>query len=309
MYTGFNPNAIRPSINHSDLLFCAIEYKNKAMLEALSKSTAFDNKHFCTFWRLASEKKLTPLVDACNRYMELHLNEIVRDAYVFEHWDKPLLQAIKDKLEKPYDTWCRYASWLEILWFSHHAKFAQLKSQAVENLKKLLNVENVVSVLVASHATGEKGLRSVCVDFIVQNGVNVSTYQSMKNSSGFDQPLAKITDLSQSLKGEVETKVKTTVGNLKQQIPNEKVGFLKQRKQTCSLCKRVVKKEDLSKQLLPSVLVGQKKVLVVCGTCSQLAELVGAGPAGDLQKAPSKSLGISGEIRGASSKSNLGGPK
>lgn len=301
LYTGFNANSLKPSLNASDLLMCAIQYREKSLLEALSTSTSFDTKNFCVFWKLATEMKLTPLVDACDRYLETHLSRIVRDSFVFENWDKELLNKISERLTKPYEQWCFYASWLDILWFAHHAKVPTMKGDAVKNLQLLINVENVVSVLVASHATGEKGLRSVCVDFVVKNGVNVSAYQSMKNNE--EHGINRIADLSQSLRTEVEDKVKTTVGALSKTPTQDKIktGFLTKHKNKCALCKRLMKREDLSKQLLPPVLAGGKKFKIVCSSCGQLAELVGTAGTPKPGGGATGSSGISSD----SSKSDL----
>jgi hypothetical protein len=56
-------------------------------------------------------------------------------------------------------------NWLDLLWLAHNRQMSALKSEAIEQLPKLINIENVVSVLVCAHTIGEK---KVCVSSFLQ---------------------------------------------------------------------------------------------------------------------------------------------
>jgi hypothetical protein len=51
-------------------------------------------------------------------------------------------------------------NWLDLLWLAHNRQMSALKSEAIEQLPKLINIENVVAVLVCAHTIGEKKVSS-----------------------------------------------------------------------------------------------------------------------------------------------------
>jgi len=107
-----------------------------------------------------------------------------------------------------------------VLWFAHHTENADLKRQAVEKLCELINIENVVSVLVAAHTAGEKPLRNKCVDFLIEHAPYVEKFQRMKQHTDYD--LAQVTALSASVRSEFASKVKQRVATLKTDMPKTK---------------------------------------------------------------------------------------
>jgi hypothetical protein len=51
-------------------------------------------------------------------------------------------------------------NWLDLLWLAHNRQIDTLKKEAIDQLSKLINIENVVPVLVCAHAIGEKKVHS-----------------------------------------------------------------------------------------------------------------------------------------------------
>ena len=99
----------------------------------------------------------------------------MRDEDLLKHWDSSLHDLFCNKFEglfpvhlhtelsflESLEKWCHFANWLDILWFAHHTKKLELQKIAAENLKTLINVENVVGIITAAHASGEKEVNCI----------------------------------------------------------------------------------------------------------------------------------------------------
>lgn len=100
--------------------------------------------------------------------MEEQFESIVRDEDSLKEWDEGLIKLFTTKLSGnhelnitddtpgPIEDWSDFANWLDILWFAHHTKNADLRKSAVQNLSTLINVENVVGIITGAHTAGEK---------------------------------------------------------------------------------------------------------------------------------------------------------
>jgi len=205
--------------------------------------------------------------------MEEHFDKVIRSESV-KAWPKDQISDTTQFFKKPFDTWCTFCSWLDVLWFAHHTENADLKSQAVGNLCELINIENVVSVLVAAHTAGEKPLRNKCVDFLIEHAPYVEKFQRMKQHTDYD--LAQVTGLSASVRSEFASKVKQRVSTLKTDMPKTKTkaSIFNKKKRTCTLCKRVVEVSEVRKNVeLPDVF-GHTKPKQICSSCQTLATLI-----------------------------------
>eukprot|EP01127_Copromyxa_protea_P006464 TRINITY_DN1634_c2_g1_i1.p1 TRINITY_DN1634_c2_g1~~TRINITY_DN1634_c2_g1_i1.p1 ORF type:complete len:746 (+),score=88.28 TRINITY_DN1634_c2_g1_i1:644-2881(+) len=273
LYNGFDPMGFNPKMDPAALLVCAVEFQDSGLIDMMSKSNSFSENNVAQIYLAGKQKQLVSIMKSAERFIESQFESIVRDEALLKEWDEDLLKHFTEALSGPFEDWCGFANWLDVLWFGHHTKNADLRKAAAQNLQGLINVENVIGIITAAHTAGEKELRSACVTFLVVHGMNVEEYQRMQSKQGG----FKIGDLSQSVRVEVEGRVKATVKDLHQLKKEEitKVGFLQRRKQTCSLCKRVLQKEQLSKKQVPAVFGPPKKLKPVCKSCDQLTLLLG----------------------------------
>lgn len=88
--------------------------------------------------------------------MEEQFESIVRDEALLKEWDESILSQFTKRLSGPIEDWCDFANWLDILWFAHHTKNSDLRKTAAQNLRSLINVENVVGIITGAHTAGEK---------------------------------------------------------------------------------------------------------------------------------------------------------
>jgi len=224
LYCGFKSD-IDDKLNVAGLFACALEFRDNTLVNMMASTGSFSDDSVVEIWKICKERDLKPIQLAAEQYIIDHFESLVRNKGL-KNWCKTLIKTLTNLLsEKNFSEWCVFASWLDILWFSNQTENKDLQKLAVTKLQKLINCDNVVSILVGAHTAGEKELRSSCVDFIMKQGVSISQYQVMRENK--EKDLAKIGSLSQSLRSEVEGKVKKTVKELHStQQSNSKVGFL-----------------------------------------------------------------------------------
>lgn len=272
LYNGFAPSAFDSKMDVQGLFSCSLAFKDSVLLQMMVDNCSFSVASVGSIWAICLENNLESLQYSAEKYILDNFAAIAREG-VMKAWPPQLLRLVTTLLvEEKHETWSSFASWLDVLWLSYHIEEKHLKSVAVQKLGALLNVENVVAVLVGAHAAGEKELRSKCLDFILLKGVGVAEYQHMKCNKVKD--LSTIYKLSDSVKSEIEGKVKQTVKALPKNSPSpvKKPSFVLRQKNKCALCKRVMEKQNLSKELLPPVF--GSKLKVICFSCKQLSVLV-----------------------------------
>jgi hypothetical protein len=102
----------------------------------------------------------TPSLLAYHRsFIEEQFESIVRDEANLKEWDESLLSHFTKRVSGSLDDWCDFANWLDIMWFAHHTKNSDLRKTAAQNLRTLINVENVVGIITGAHTAGEKEVR------------------------------------------------------------------------------------------------------------------------------------------------------
>lgn len=163
------------------LLACALEYKEHLLIKMMSMCQTFSENNVAQVYlyvlspdstnplRQAKRKKIVALMESAISYIEEQFESIVRDEDLLKEWDESLMSIFAKKLNGkkkshtrcititgPMDDWCGFANWLDILWFAHHTKDAELRKTAAQSLRTLINVENVVGIITGAHTAGEK---------------------------------------------------------------------------------------------------------------------------------------------------------
>jgi len=251
----------------------AIAYRDQNLFAKLASLDVFNGDNVIRLKRIASEYGFKQLEVDATTYMQEHFDKVVRSEYV-KTWPKDMIDETTKMFSGPYSSWCTFCNWLDILWFSHHTENNELKTKAVESLVNLINIENVVPVLVASHNAGEKPLRNKCVDFLIEHAPYVEQFQRMKLHADFD--MCRVATLSASIRGEFISKVKKRVSTLKTDMPKSKakVSMFNKKKRTCNLCKRVVEIIELKQNVVLPEVFGYTKPKQICASCETLATLI-----------------------------------
>jgi len=276
VYTNYELSSLGSKDDLAGMLHVAITYDD----HKLTKIISFDNNLYNPdnighLHKIALENALEQIESESMTYIYTHFDKVVRSPHV-KHWYPTLINKFLDILQGDFKNWCHFSTWLDVLWFSHSTESAQLKATAVAKLHDLINVENVFLVLVAAHVTGEKQLRSTCIDFLVTHGAYVEDFQRMR--AGADIDVSLVGKLSVSIRDEVTKKVRERVSTLRLDTrvsqPKSKVTLFNRKKRTCELCKRVVEPEDLKKDLLLPDVFGLNGNRQVCRSCQSLITLI-----------------------------------
>jgi len=248
--------------------------KNKNCCTCCPRKIYLNPENVASLYVVAKANNLQQLEKESSTYLEQNFDVLVRSKDILAKWPKTLLKEYRTKLNDNFSTWCHFASWLDVLWFGHNTDNQKMKNKAVTKLTELLNVENVVPVLVASHITGLKELRSKCVDYMVLHATNVEEFQRMRTATAHTDKsaLSEITAMSESLRTEVAYLVKKQVHELKNVKSKKAKGFGKNR--TCSLCRRTVDKTLMKNGVYLAPSFGFTKPKSVCPSCEQLNMMI-----------------------------------
>jgi hypothetical protein len=267
-------------VDISQLLELALIYKDQRFLDLFYNPEIYTPENIAKLYLGARQHNLSDLSDSCLCYLMKNFATIVRQTNVLSVWDENFTKDILALYKKDESTW----NWLDLLWLAHNCKMSDMKNEAIENLSKLINIENVVPVLVCAHTTGEKKLRSQCLDYLLTHASDVETYQRMQAYS--EHVLSSIAGLSVSLSKEISQKVSKQVTSLKTAAKSSGLSkkfcsscaqafdYVGTKKHSCTLCKRVVCSNCLAgKEMLPPVF-GYMKRKTVCLNCKQLVSLI-----------------------------------
>jgi len=274
VYSDYHAHSVNSRSDIGGLIQIGIIFKEQKLLQLLSKKDIFKPENVASLYVVAKANNLQQLEKESSTYLEQNFDVLVRSKDILAKWPKTLLKEYRTKLLDDFSTWCHFASWLDVLWFGHNTDNQKMKNKAVAKLTELLNVENVVPVLVASHITGLKELRSKCVDYMVLHATNVEEFQRMRMATAHTDKsaLSEITAMSESLRTEVASLVKRQVNELKNVKSKKAKGFGKNR--TCSLCRRTVDKTLMKNGVYLAPTFGFNKPKSVCPSCEQLNMMI-----------------------------------
>jgi len=273
VYTNYEQYSKFSKSEISDLIQIGIFFKDIKLFSKFSSLDFINGDNLLPLKKLSIDNGFTRLNRDLDRYFSHHFDKIIRSDLI--GWPTEFINEVKEFLTQDSSKWISYCNWLDFLWFAHHINNEELANNAIDQLTKIINVDNVVSVLVTAHTVSAKDLRDKCIDFVIENAVSVEIYQRMKSNSEFD--VSQVGTLSISVKNNINSKVKQKVSNLKNDLPaktTSKVTIFNKKKRTCTLCKRVLELTEIKKDVTLPDIFGYSKPKQLCLSCNSLITLI-----------------------------------
>eukprot|EP01129_Flabellula_baltica_P010408 TRINITY_DN4394_c0_g1_i1.p1 TRINITY_DN4394_c0_g1~~TRINITY_DN4394_c0_g1_i1.p1 ORF type:complete len:824 (-),score=145.73 TRINITY_DN4394_c0_g1_i1:441-2780(-) len=195
-------------------------------------------------------------------FFELNFADLSKDKDNLPQWPKKGIKLLAKYLLSSRESMKSF-SWLDIFWFSHNCDLTKLKQQALDKLTEYLNLDNVVSVLVASHHIGEKELRNTCVEMMVKNAEYFVAHHK--------DPFFNLT-LSESMTENMlnsfnEKKREQKTNKSRCQMCKTTLGLFS-KKNSCALCNATICTTDSIQCDMPALLGDGKRIL--CPACESI---------------------------------------
>eukprot|EP01130_Rhizamoeba_saxonica_P004880 TRINITY_DN1976_c0_g2_i2.p1 TRINITY_DN1976_c0_g2~~TRINITY_DN1976_c0_g2_i2.p1 ORF type:complete len:886 (-),score=148.10 TRINITY_DN1976_c0_g2_i2:38-2470(-) len=276
VYCNFSIPPRRIESDVGTLFELGVEFDEFRLINILSKISSLHHSNVGNIYVAASKFGYDKVVDNCIRYLEHNFYELSRDAEAISMWPKQFIRFVRKKILKKNQS-NTFFSWLDVLWFSHHANENSLNEKTLTKLPKYINVDNVTLVLIGAHHTGSKELRSICVDFMVMYSADIESYNRMNK---MHEDLFSINTLSNSLSSEMAEKVQEKVVSLRPEEKSKDCSFCNSkfsffaRKHSCVLCKRVSCSNCINRNTVLPPVFGYTRARSVCTICKQLVTLI-----------------------------------
>jgi hypothetical protein len=273
VYTNYEQYSKFSKSEISDLIQVGIYFKDIKLFSKFSSLDFINGENLLPLKKLSMDNGFWRLNKDLDSYFTQHFDKIIRSN--LSDWPPEFIKETKEFLCQDSSKWIAYCNWLDFLWFAHQIENEELVENAINHLNNIINVDNVVSVLVAAHNVHAKELRDKCIDFVIENAVSVEIYQRMKSNSEFD--VSQVGTLSISVKNNINSKVKQKVSTLKNDRPSKntsKVTIFNKKKRTCTLCKRVLELTEIKKDVTLPDIFGYSKPKQLCLSCNSLISLI-----------------------------------
>jgi len=137
----------------------ALEFHDRKLFQVLAGRASLLSIHNVgRVYHISRAYKLKEIETASLEFILKHFSELVRN--------KEILLSIKPRdhifqiyMNQKGEEGGMGRNWLDVLWYAHHCGREELKLKAVENLRDMINIENVIPTLIGAHHSGCKEVK------------------------------------------------------------------------------------------------------------------------------------------------------
>lgn len=179
---------------------------------------------------------------------------------------KTMVDLSKTELDALLDILPSVLNPLDTLWIYSNREDTEKIKQISEQIARELHTNNAIASLIAAHHTGNKNLRSICLDYILGNS------SKLEQSSDSIKSLSKLSDsLTSEISRKLSKKMKKAKSTTSYQCTMCGITYDYVKKLKCSICKTMICETcSIKKVNVPKILGAKKRSADVCIICKDL---------------------------------------